>query len=354
MNNNIVNETIKNQLNHRSIRRFKDKAVEPKVIKTLLDVANQTSSSVAMQGYSIIRITDSDLKKEISDICMQKHVSVAPEVWIFVVDAYRNAKIAASKDVYTNYSNSMDRFFQGFSDALLSAQNVMVALESLGLGGVFLGSILNDSQKLIDLLDLPEYTFPALGLEFGYPDENPDIKPRMELELKVFENKYKREEDYGKAIEKYDDIMRDYYENREDNFRLESFSSHVVNMLSRVIEPRVKILNTIRKQGFEFALEYIPENEIKRMYKNLPKEVDEEVFDVSRLGFKSSSSVKEMFEKYPFVKEYLLMINPRFNVLKTITASSDFEKVTLELLAEMGDMPMESLIYMIESRIDEE
>jgi hypothetical protein len=41
----------------------------------------------------------------------------------------------------------MDRFFQGFTDACITAQNIVNAAETMDLGTVYLGSILNDSEK---------------------------------------------------------------------------------------------------------------------------------------------------------------------------------------------------------------
>ena len=52
------------------------------------------------------------------------------------------------------------------------AQNVVVAAESLGIGTVYLGSILNDIEKLCELLKLPKYTFPVVGLALGYQIKN--------------------------------------------------------------------------------------------------------------------------------------------------------------------------------------
>lgn len=43
----------------------------------------------------------------------------------------------------------MERFFQGFTDASLAAQNLTNAVEAKGMGAVFLGSVLNDVPKLI-------------------------------------------------------------------------------------------------------------------------------------------------------------------------------------------------------------
>lgn len=52
------------------------------------------------------------------------------------------------------------------------------AAYSLGLGCVILGSLLNNIPGLIDVLNLPEYTYPVLGLAIGKPDQNPTVKPR--------------------------------------------------------------------------------------------------------------------------------------------------------------------------------
>ena len=61
----------------------------------------------------------------------------------------------------------------------IAAQNVVVAAESLGMGTVYLGSILNDNAKLSELLKLPKYVYPAVGLAVGWPDQEPQLKPRL-------------------------------------------------------------------------------------------------------------------------------------------------------------------------------
>ena len=81
-----MNKTIENQLNHRSIRKFKDIPIDQKTLDTLLEVGNRTASSTCMQSFSIIRITDSKLKYEISKVCKQDYVNDLPELIIFIVD----------------------------------------------------------------------------------------------------------------------------------------------------------------------------------------------------------------------------------------------------------------------------
>lgn len=65
---------------------------------------------------------------------------------------------------------------------------MVIAAESLGIGAVLLGSILNQVDELVDLLNLPELVVPVLGIPLGYPDQEPQMKPRMPKELIHFEN----------------------------------------------------------------------------------------------------------------------------------------------------------------------
>lgn len=148
----------------------------------------------------------------------------------------------------------MDRFFAAFTDACIMAQNIVIAAESMGLGTVYLGSILNDSEKICELLKLPKLTFPVIGLGLGYPNQNPQIKPRMEMKLRVFENTYKVFESYLDQLEEYDKEMRTYYDLREPGKRADSFSNQVVTRLNQRIPKRQEILNVIRKQGFDLKI----------------------------------------------------------------------------------------------------
>lgn len=251
----MINKTIETQLNHRTIRQFKDISIKEEVLDNLFKVANRTASSMGMQSYSVIRVTDKDKKKAISEVCNQAYVADAPELLIFIVDAFRNAKISEEMGGNFQAKRDMDRFFQGFTDGALAAQNMTLAIESLGMGAVYLGSILNDSAKIIEILKLPQLTFPILGIGFGYPDQEPTLKPRMDLSLKFFENEYKVQENYLNSIENYDREMEEYYDLRDTSKPLDSFSKQVVGILKNPNEKRVKIANIIRDQGFDFSLE---------------------------------------------------------------------------------------------------
>lgn len=247
----FLNYMVEKQLAHRTIREFQDKSIPEEIFEQLMEVAKRTATSTGMQASSIIRITDSKIRKEIAEICGQEYVARAPELLIFIVDQYRNSKIAKEKNCFAENTGDMDRFFSAFTDACLTAQNVVNAAEALDLGTVFLGSILNDSEKLCEVLQLPELTFPVLGLGIGYPNQNPQLKPRMDMELRVFENHYTSFNNYLDKIKDYDQEMHTYYDLRNANKRVDCFSDQVVLRLTNVIPKRQVILNIIGKQGFK-------------------------------------------------------------------------------------------------------
>jgi len=159
----------------------------------------------------------------------------------------------AYKEKY-DYAGDTDRFFSSFTDACLMAQNVVTAAESLGLGTIYLGSILNDTEKMCQLLKLPELTFPVLGLGLGYPNQSPQLKPRMEMRLRVFENAYTFFDSYLDEIKDHDEEMRTYYDLREPEKPVDSFSDQVVSRLKYQNIKRQELLKVARKQGFDLKV----------------------------------------------------------------------------------------------------
>jgi nitroreductase len=252
---NLVTEMIQSQLEHRTIREFTTEPVPQEAFDQLMEVARRTASSTCMQAASIIRVTDAAVRKQIAEVCKQEYAARAPELLIFIVDQYRNYRIAVEKNCFEESARDMDRFFQGFTDACLMAQNVVNAAESIGLGTVYFGSILNDSARMCEILKLPELTFPVIGLGIGYPAQNPQLKPRMEMRLRVFENSYKRFDSYLEEIKEYDEEMQTYYDLRDANRRVDRFSNQVVARLMNPSLKRQEMLNAVKAQGFDLKAE---------------------------------------------------------------------------------------------------
>ncbi len=245
-----MNDVIKLQLNHKSIRKFKDEQLPKEVIETLVNVARHTATSNFMQSYSIVCLSSQEKKQRLAEICNQPYVAEASHVFIFVADQYRNRQIAVENSQETSVLHNMDRFMVAMTDAVLAAQNVNLAAESLGLGTVFLGSILNDNNKTSELLELPELTFAVLGLAIGYKDQEPQLKPRLPQDIMFFEESYQTFDNYVEALKDYDDVVTTYYDLRDANKRIESFTNQITAAMNRKPEKRLKIKSDLEKQGF--------------------------------------------------------------------------------------------------------
>lgn len=245
-----MNSTINRQLEHRTIRAFKETKLSEDTVKALREVARRTATSTGLQSASILRVVDEEKRKAIAQVCNQAYVAEAPELWIFIVDLYRNHRIALEKGLDTDSARDMDRFFQGFSDAVLMAQNVLNALESLDLGGVYLGSLHNDDRKIIEILELPQLTFPVLGLAFGEKNQAPQLKPRMKMDFRFFEDSYEKHENYRELLKDYDEEMQTYYDLRDANNRVDSFTDQVAKQYGSPSPKRREIFDVILEQGF--------------------------------------------------------------------------------------------------------
>lgn len=243
-----TNETIHLLTHHRTIRHFKEQPLDQNTIQTLLNAAQRTSSSMFMQQFSIISVTDPQLKKAFAEITTYPFTESNGHLFIMIADQHRNEFIGNEAHANTNLLHDGDRSLAAFDDAALAGQSIVTAAESMGLGAVFLGSILNDAKQVIDLLHLPKLTFPVFGIAVGYPNEKPDLKPRLPLKSVHFENCY--QEPDKDTLDAYDQTIQTYYAQRSSNNRTETFRHHIIHDMQVSPKKRSEILSVLNRQGF--------------------------------------------------------------------------------------------------------
>lgn len=124
-------------------------------------------------------------------------------VWIFLWDYqhwYNHFLHCGVDQVCARQENSMRKpqegnLFLACCDALIAAQNAVVAAESFGVGSCYIGDILEQYETHKKLLNLPQYVFPICMLVFGYPTEQQKqhaMTPRFDEKFIVFENGYRQ------------------------------------------------------------------------------------------------------------------------------------------------------------------
>jgi nitroreductase len=195
---------------HTSVRSFLDKPIEEAQLINVLEAAQCTSTSSHVQAYSVVRVTDADKRAALAEAAGgQKWVIAAPEFLVFCADINRLSTISEQEgrgpmEGYTEHSVA------AIVDVALFAQSAMVAAESLGLGGVFIGGIRNNPQTVIDTLELPHGVYPVFGMCLGWPDKKNAVKPRLSINEVLHRDTY----DLGKQaanVAAYNEEMIDYY-----------------------------------------------------------------------------------------------------------------------------------------------
>ncbi len=189
------NETIRQLLGRRSVRVFEDTPVTKEEKTSILVAACNAPTAGNQQMYSILDITDQEIKNRLAVLCdNQPFIASAPLVLIFAADQQRWYDAYLLENASPRLPEEGDLML-AVTDACIAAQNAVTAAQSLGISSCYIGDIMENCAQVRDLLDLPPYVFPCAMLVLGRPAPFPagsKKPPRFALSDIVFENRYKR------------------------------------------------------------------------------------------------------------------------------------------------------------------
>ena len=191
-----MNEVIRQLHERKSVRVYEDRAIEAEVKTAILEAAIQAPSAGNMALYTILDITDPEMKRKLSVSCdNQPFIATAPMVLIFCAD-YRRWYDVFCAHVEEVRKPGMGDLFLAQADTLIAAQNAVVAAHSFGLGSCYIGDITENYEYHRELLGLPQYVVPAAMVCFGYPTQQQLSRPkppRHAVSALVHENGYSME-----------------------------------------------------------------------------------------------------------------------------------------------------------------
>ncbi len=189
-----MNPILQSLYARKSVRAFEDRPIPEELKRQILEAAVQAPTAGNQQLYTILDITDSQLKQALSITCdHQPFIAKAPMVLIFCadckkwLDAYREAGC-------TPRAPGAGDLLLAVTDAAIAAQNAVVAAESLGIGSCYIGDVMENCERQRELLHLPDYVFPAAMLVFGWPTRQQRERPkpaRCPMEQIVHTNAYR-------------------------------------------------------------------------------------------------------------------------------------------------------------------
>ncbi len=177
---------------HRSIRSFTDQDIDNALLNDLLLAGLRSSSSGNMQTWSVIVTRDEEKKKQLYHAHLeQSMVLEAPVVLTFCADLFRMREWIRVNDSKQSFDDFLG-FLTGTVDAVIAAQTVCLAAESVGLGICYMGTTWWAADQIIDLLKLPQEVFPVTSLVIGYPAEEPELRGRLPLDVMVHQEQYRQ------------------------------------------------------------------------------------------------------------------------------------------------------------------
>lgn len=145
-------------LQRKSIRRYKNQQVPDELVTSILKAAMSAPSACNQQPWHFIVIRDNNILNEISKIHSGFHTLKNSPLAILVCGEPQIAKLE----------------FYWEQDCSAATQNMLLAAKALGLGSVWLG--INprggeDSERISEILSIPEHIKPFSIVSVGYPDE---------------------------------------------------------------------------------------------------------------------------------------------------------------------------------------
>ena len=149
----------------RSVRRFTKQAVDEKLVQEIIEAGTCAPSGLNNQPWKFVVVRSPAVKDKLAELTHYRTIIQEAPLCI-----------AVFLDIALSYDRTKD--VQAIGACM---QNMLLAIHALGLGGVWLGEILKNSEKVKQLLGVsPALEFMAV-VALGYPDEKNITAERKKL-----------------------------------------------------------------------------------------------------------------------------------------------------------------------------
>lgn len=161
----MSNKNLEFIKNRRSIRKYTNESIDDETIKEILTCAMSAPSAMNQQCWEFIVIKDKDTMKKITEF--QEYSKMLNDASLAIV-VCGNLKIEKTEGYWVQ-------------DCSAAMENLLLAVEALDLGAVWLGIYPREHRikALSELLKLPDYIKPLGIASIGHKGE-----------FKKFENRY--------------------------------------------------------------------------------------------------------------------------------------------------------------------
>lgn len=244
----MSNQIIDIMKNRKSVRQFTGESVSEDILQKIIEAAHCAPNSINAQQTSIIVTRDKEKIAKIAEISGGQPQIAGADVFITVVIDFNKTNEALKLNGKEQVVHkTVEGILVGAVDAGIMVEALAVAAESFGVGNTVIGGIRNNPQAMIEMLELPQYTFPIVGITLGYMKEGTaTVKPKMTL------NSYAHDEKYNQihvteAVKEYDHVLDEFFKSL--GLEMPSHSVSISNFYGQPYYPEVK--PTLKNQGFD-------------------------------------------------------------------------------------------------------
>lgn len=161
-----MNPKLDYAFTRRSIRTYKTDDVGDDLIRDILEAAMAAPSAVAKDPWDFVVVRDAEMRAKIAEgLPNGKMIAKAP------------VGIIVCGDLQRAHDGQLSYMLQDCSAAI---ENLLLAVNSLGLGACWLGVHPREERAvhIRGLLNIPEHITPVAGIAIGWPAETQDPRTR--------------------------------------------------------------------------------------------------------------------------------------------------------------------------------
>lgn len=239
-------------LNRTSVRRYEREPIPQETMDFIYEAIRNTPTSYNGQQFSVIDISDQQLKEELYALTNQKQLKTCNRLLIFCSDFHKISLLAERKGLeMPPVTDRMDGVMLGVIDASLAMMSAVVAAQACGLGSNCVGYLRTvDPAAVAKLLHLPKGVFVVCGLALGIPREHPDLKPKEPHEVMFFPNRYPEDETkLTEDLAAYDAVVHHYNRTRSGSTTDNDWCGHILDYYRHACD--YHIMDYLKAQGYD-------------------------------------------------------------------------------------------------------
>ena len=183
-------------------RRYADRPVDPALLRLLCACALSAPSKSDLQQADIAILEKTEQDAIANLIPDQLFIRTAPAFLVFLANGRRLPEIARMRGKpFPN--DHLDQFFNTAVDAGIVLATFIAAADAVGLGTCPISVIRDHSQRVSDMLKLPQRVIPVAGMCVGWPSDAGHPSARLGLESTLHQGRHD-EGDLAARIDAYD------------------------------------------------------------------------------------------------------------------------------------------------------